>query len=58
MLDYIAGDSRGDAVGPHADYGGPDFLGTFRRELSASSRAAVAAHIEDLRTTAYGPNFR
>jgi hypothetical protein len=31
-----------------------DFLGTFRRELSAFSRPAVAARIEDLRTTAYG----
>jgi enoyl-CoA hydratase/carnithine racemase len=34
-----------------------DFLGTFRRGLSAFSRATVAARIEDLRATAYGPNF-
>jgi hypothetical protein len=35
-----------------------DFLGTFRRQLSAFSHAAVAARIEDLRTSAYGPIFR
>jgi hypothetical protein len=34
-----------------------DFLGTFRRELSAFPRAAVAACAEGLRTTALHPTF-
>jgi len=47
-------------LGLHADYGGRNtmVLGTFCRELSAFSRVAAAAGIEDLRTTAYGSNFR
>jgi hypothetical protein len=66
MLDYIAKDSSGDPLGPHADCGWAEQcrtqLGTFPEPFVAncppSLAPPIAARIEDLRTTAYGPNFR